>query len=231
MTRTILPAMLALSGLLGLASQANAAQIVLTEGAVVGDSGGFDSRFQASNILDRQTGIIEEQFANGEYWLNSDGRKPAFITIDLGAAYQIGSFDLFNSLNLRDRGTAGFEIYGANTAVAASGIGVTGLTLGSDALLLASGTLVFDNNWRDLAAQSFASLNTSQSFRYLQFRPTSPMTPSYGGAAYGLNELRVFEYGGSTPAVPEPTSWAMMICGFGLAGGVLRSRRSCLGLT
>jgi len=28
------------------------------------------------------------------------------------------------------------------------------------------------------------------------------------------------------PAVPEPASWAMMICGLGLAGGVLRARRS-----
>lgn len=226
MTRTIFPAMLALGGLLGLAGQANAAQIILAESAVVGDSGGFDSRFQTSNILVRQTGIIEEQFANGEYWLNPDGRRPAFITIDLGAAYQIGSFDLFNSLNLRDRGTSGFEIYGANTTAIATGVGASGMTLGSDALLLASGTLVFDNNWRDLQAQSFTALNTGQSFRYLQFRPTSPMTPSYGGAAYGLNELRVFEYAGSTPAVPEPASWATMICGFGLAGSALRSRRS-----
>lgn len=27
------------------------------------------------------------------------------------------------------------------------------------------------------------------------------------------------------PAVPEPASWAMMICGFGLTGGALRARR------
>lgn len=33
-------------------------------------------------------------------------------------------------------------------------------------------------------------------------------------------------------AVPEPATWGMMICGFGLVGGVLRSRRkTALGLT
>ncbi|NTZ41509.1 PEP-CTERM sorting domain-containing protein, partial [Altererythrobacter sp. SALINAS58] len=28
---------------------------------------------------------------------------------------------------------------------------------------------------------------------------------------------------GSTPAVPEPTTWAMMLLGFGFVGGVMRS--------
>lgn len=33
----------------------------------------------------------------------------------------------------------------------------------------------------------------------------------------------------STPmGVPEPTSWALMILGFGLAGGALRRRRTAL---
>ena len=225
MTKTILPCLLALGGLLGLAGQANAAQIILSETAVVGDSGGFDNRFLASNILDRQTGPITEVFANGEYWLNPDGRRPAFITIDLGAAYRIESFELFNSRNLGDRATAGFEIYAANAAVAATGVGVSGLTLGSDATLLAAGTLVLDPGLSIVSAQGFSALNNSQSFRYLQFRPTSAINNAYGGAAYGLNELRVFEYIPTQSAVPEPASWALMISGFGLVGGAVRSRR------
>ncbi|OJY67540.1 MAG: hypothetical protein BGP16_03185 [Sphingobium sp. 66-54] len=46
----------------------------------------------------------------------------------------------------------------------------------------------------------------------------------------GLLDARSAPYSASvtlptTPAVPEPASWAMMICGFGLAGGALRARR------
>lgn len=38
----------------------------------------------------------------------------------------------------------------------------------------------------------------------------------------------VFERIGTTntPGVPEPTTWAMMLTGFGLLGGALRRRRS-----
>jgi|GEM_PF-1302518 len=36
--------------------------------------------------------------------------------------------------------------------------------------------------------------------------------------------------GGSTGAVPEPASWALMIAGFGLAGATLRQRRGALRL-
>lgn len=33
------------------------------------------------------------------------------------------------------------------------------------------------------------------------------------------------------PSVPEPASWAMMVCGFGLVGGALRRRRTAVRLT
>ncbi len=211
--------------LLGIAAPAHAAQIVLSESAVIGDSGSFGSQFLATNILDRQTGPISEAFSNGEYWLNPDGRKPAFITIDLGGAYQISNFELFNSVNFGDRATAGFEIYGSNTTAAATGTGASGLTLGSDAKLLVTGTLAIDPSSHSLAGQNFASIDKIQSFRYIQFRPTSAINTSYGGAAYGLNELRVFEHIKTETPVPEPAGFALMLSGLGLAGVTLRKRR------
>jgi len=216
---------LCIAALGGLASPAQAAQILLTPAAVIGSTGGFNATYSADNILDRQTGPIMEAFANGEYWLNPDGRTPAFITIDLGATYRLGSFDLFNSRNLGDRGTAGFEIFASNATATATGPGATGLTLGSDALRVAAGTLVMDSGLYTVAAQTFAALNNGQAYRYIQFRPISPIGSAYGGAAYGLNELRVFEYE-APAAVPEPASWAMMIGGMGLVGGSMRRRRA-----
>ena len=41
--------------------------------------------------------------------------------------------------------------------------------------------------------------------------------------ASGLSDF-FFEVQGTTGAVPEPASWALMILGFGMAGGLLRAR-------
>jgi hypothetical protein len=38
----------------------------------------------------------------------------------------------------------------------------------------------------------------------------------------------VVSYSGNTPSVPEPASWAMMVSGFALIGGTLRSRRKAV---
>lgn len=51
-----------------------------------------------------------------------------------------------------------------------------------------------------------------------------------GGNAINLDNVRVVDLdaGSDTGAVPEPTSWAMMIGGFGIAGLALRQRRQGL---
>jgi hypothetical protein len=77
----------------------------------------------------------------------------------------------------------------------------------------------------NIPGQSF-SVSSSATFRYLEFRPTSARGPfsTASFSAYGLNELRVYEYE-ATGAIPEPSTWAMMILGFGAAGAAIRSRR------
>jgi hypothetical protein len=135
---------------------------------------------------------------------------------------------LFNSRNLGDRGTAKFEIWAGNSVVAATGTGATGFTLGGDAKTIASGTLTIPATSENIPGVMFNSADTTTLYRYIQFRPlTATGGTAYGGAAYGLNELRVFD-APAVSAVPEPSTWAFMIVGFGLAGGTLRRRRLVL---
>lgn len=61
----------------------------------------------------------------------------------------------------------------------------------------------------------------------LRFQFASDLTG--GGAGVKLDNILV---GGDMPsAVPEPASWAMMIAGFGLTGGAIRSRRRTFSAT
>jgi hypothetical protein len=46
---------------------------------------------------------------------------------------------------------------------------------------------------------------------------------TYGGGAFGVDNFKVVAM--SVGAVPEPTTWAMMLFGFGLIGGALRFDR------
>jgi hypothetical protein len=197
---------------------ASAQQIVLNPSNVYASSGAYNSTFTADNILDAQTGVINEPYQDGSYWLNPDnGPANAFISIDLGTAYRLTSFDLFNTHNAgyNDRGTGNFSIVGSNDSTFAT------------FTTLASGTLAAQAISNDpLDAQSFSVSNTGF-YRYLQFRPTSVAVsgaPCCGANVYGLNELRVF---GTTSrsAVPEPATWAMMLLGIGMVGSAMRARR------
>jgi PEP-CTERM motif len=212
---------------LSLATGAHAAQIALAPSNVIGASGFYTAccAFQAGNIFDQQTGPVTETFGAG-YWLNPDnGPTNAFITIDLGAVYDLSQVDLFNTHNggYQDRGTGDFTIMGSNS--------VTDLGGGDFALVggvvVASGTLAPEfNTATTITDQSFAATG---SFRYLSFDPTSVSVggaPCCGANVYGLDELRVSGVSGG--AVPEPASWALMIGGFGMAGAMLRRRRAGL---
>lgn len=204
---------------------AQAAQIVLNASSVVGSTGGFNASFAPGAIVNQQIGDVVERFGDGSTWLNPDGRDPAFITLDLGAAYQIGSFDLFNSRNLGDRATGGFQILAANTLTAASQAYATGFTLGADAVTLVAGTLTMPGATNiPITAQSFASSDWSTAYRYIQFRPLTPVSPAYGGKNFGLVELRAFDAEGMAGAVPEPGTWALLILGFGAVGAAMRRR-------
>ena len=196
---------------------AQAAQIVLAPGSVYANSGEYSANYSADNIFDQQLGAINETAQDDSYWLYPDSTPGAgSISIDLGAEYRLGSFDLFNTHNAfyNDRGTGNFSLVASNDPTFATFTTV------------ASGTLTAEAQGTPLSAQTYAS-SSNGLFRYVQFRATSVAAQTNGGAgytysAYGLNELRVFD---AAAAVPEPAQWALMIGGFGLVGAASRRRR------
>lgn len=163
--------------------------------------------------------MITESFGDGTYWLASNnGPAVGFISIDLGSAFRLGLFELFNTHNgsVNDRGTGDFEIRGSNDA------GFSTFTT------LVSGTLAAQSSANDpIDAQRFAANSTGQ-FRYIQFRALSVASAQQICCGiqrnYGLNELRVFSRS-AVGAIPEPGTWAMMIVGFGFIGGILRQTK------
>lgn len=77
---------------------------------------------------------------------------------------------------------------------------------------------------------SFIGVKASNDFILYQLAvPASSGTWSTAGLVnkqgiqHALSHLAYF--GGAVGAVPEPSTWAMMICGFGMAGSVLRRQK------
>jgi subtilisin-like proprotein convertase family protein len=92
-----------------------------------------------------------------------------------------------------------------------------------------NGTFTFD----DEAATSVVNVNTTGG----SFRPISPLSAFDGDSSAAAWQLRILDQAGldsgrlgswtltlSTAAVPEPSTWAMLILGFGGVGGAMRRR-------
>jgi len=201
-----------------------ASQIPLSTANVIGFFGQYSATFAASAILDHQTGTISGPTQNGSYWLNSDnGPANAYIVIDLGAAFHLGSFDLFNThnANFNDRGTGDFSIEASNSI--GPGLG-SGSNLSGATVTLVSGTLLAAST-DPLVQQTFLASDPG-SYRYIRFSPhtvAASGAPCCGTNVYGLNELRAFD--APTSAVPEPAT--MTLLGGGLVVlGWLRKKRA-----
>lgn len=206
-----------------LATSCFGSQIPLSPTNVIGGSGSYGGdwqtgMFNATSILDQQTGPVSDDFGVS-YWINPDGGPlDAYIVIDLGAAYQLSSLDLFNTHNstFGDRGTGDFTIEAGNSV---TNLGAAGFDLTGPTTIILNGTLAAAPVSDPIDAQSFA-VSDPGTYRYIKFAPHTVAVPGVsccGANNYGLNELRAF--GDPAPTdetVPEPAPFALLASG--LAG-------------
>jgi len=189
-----------------------AASLFLNPSDVIGASGSYsgawnDPTFGAQNILNQQTGSISETSGDGSYWINPDnGPANAYIVIDLGAQYQIGSIALFNTHNGKwnDRGTGDFKIEAGNSLGALT---ANGYDLSGTITTILTGTLVADTSANPSLTEQDFTVSDLATYRYLRFDPLSVASQGAsccGTDVYGLNELRVSSV---DQGVPEPATW------------------------
>lgn len=210
-------------GIAAIGSKSQAAQIPLIPTDVIGGSVAYPGvpfntgQFNATQILDNQTGIVAEPTQNG-YWLNPDnGPADGYIVIDLGAANQISEIDMFNTHNsqFNDRGTGKFAITGANAVVDTGG---GNFDISGPSTVILSATLT--GQFGDFITDQVFLLSDPGAYRYIRFDALSVAvggTSCCGANNYGLNEIRLFN-------TPEPASISLF--GIGAAGLVARRRRA-----
>jgi hypothetical protein len=213
-----------------LATTCFGSQIPLSPANVIGGSGSYGGNWQtgsfnATEILDQQTGLVSDNFGVS-YWINPDGGPlNAYIVIDLGAAYHLSSLDLFNTHNSQygDRGTGDFTIEAGNSVV---NLGAAGFDLTGSTTVILNGTLVAAPVSDPITGQTF-TLSDPGTYRYIKFEPhtvASAGAPCCGPNNYGLNELRAFETPLPNDNAPEPAPMALIASG--LAAVALLRRRA-----
>lgn len=179
------------------ASPASAAQVLLTPSMVLWAPDGL-------NGIGTQTGKVS---VSDPRWTSTGFRSS--IVFDLGQQMTLDHIDIFSLLGGR------FEVR-ANNYVAYNGYG--GYQVTADSPVIGTGSFGADtgDSQGALQAQSFA-LQPGNFFRYLE---VTLVDPQYH---MSVNEIRLFA---PDAAVPEPASWAMMVGGFGLIGGLARRRNA-----
>ncbi|MFN6050269.1 MAG: hypothetical protein ACK47R_05520, partial [Planctomycetia bacterium] len=160
------------------------AQINLSPANVIGGSATYGGTFNtggfnATLVLDKQTGTIgSESFQTG-YWLGPDATGSNYFVIDLGASVVIKKLEFFNTHNsfYNDRGTLTFHIDASNSIVNSGGFNLSGETT------LLTGTLAAASD--PIIGEVFSLSSNSQSYRYLRFTADAVRNN-------GLNEIRIF---------------------------------------
>ncbi len=182
-----------------------------TIGGAFGVDAGTGRRRQGENIFDYRWGDSEfggfftDRDANGENFFGLAEVEYSYLSdFDNGLAANDMSCNIAAAVGA----SAGF---GCNTGVGALEVGVAGGDSGGPQFIngqiagVTSYGLTFGTGFGDFRA----GLNSS-------FGEYSGYVPTY------IHR----DFVSRTQIVPEPATWAMMIMGFGLAGGALRSRRS-----
>ena len=196
----------------------NAAGLTTLPGITLGDSIAFSATYDDADL---QT-PWPRSTAFGEIYNN-----PSVHTVGLGNGNPVNAVSL--KVGQLDFQLSDQFCFQDAACIAANGLEFsTGPTLmfhnkgylGMDSCLHAHGVfacqLVFDNLNPFIAAQNTKILGYSRPDTYIF-------------ADEGFNTVFFGQFDGKAPGVPEPSAWALMITGFGLAGAALRRRRVIAG--
>lgn len=223
----------------------SAQQIVLGPSNVVGsspwgdhsssptawNSPGSGSDYRASTLFGQQTGSVSGGAGqwNGNTWFPSPNvggsgasLDSGYVVIDLGAPYYLSSIELFNGTGSYEH-VGNFTLSASNSLTNAADVTNYGQVLVSPFTLLGSTALTFAGG-DPVSGQAFG-VDDSVAYRYLQISVTAAGslngdTMDIRGAS--LSEVRVF---GSTSAVPEPSTYALM-AGAAILGFAVWRRRA-----
>lgn len=183
----------------------HAVQVILSASNVIGSSLSFSTR-PASKIFDEQVGTVTD--LSTAFWASADYFSGfVYITIDLGQAYSLSSFDVFNTSAAPwgDRGTGSFEIWASNSVTQS---GANNFVLSGASVLIGTGSLSAVAVGATPPAFHVLA-NDANPYRYLKFVPLTiaSVNRAPSASSFALSELRVF-----ASAVPEP-SITTMLCG------------------
>ncbi len=90
----------------------------------------------------------------------------------------------------------------------------------------ANGNFYYSDTLVDISTAAFAnSMATAAGTWSLAFQARGAGWQGDGDEGWGLDDWAIYGTVANAAPVPEPASWALMIGGFALAGGMLRNRR------
>lgn len=191
-----------------------------------------------NSFLSRLSGVRTESFENFAIGSSPDSITFAGSSGNIVASFTAGEGIVRNSSTAGRFATEGTQFFSTSDFFEAlfsspvAAFGFYGTDIGdfdgqlTIELLRAGGTssiLTVPNtiNAADSSLLFYGVIDTANPFTGVRFGNTST-----GSDTFGFDQLTIGDLGQVTGAVPEPSTWAMLLLGFGFIGGALRRRRS-----